>query len=275
MLPISTRKARVCGMMLVLLCGGASGAAAQRAPALRYRAVAGGHVRPFYLAGVADTGLAVAPFLLAERPVSNADFLQFVIARPEWRRSRVPRIAADAAYLRHWANDTVPGPGVDATASVVNVSWFAAHAYAEWRGARLPTSAEWELAASRFQRALGPSPERLQAHLLSTYGAQSSGAANPTARLVSDDGVVGLHGGPWEWVDDFNAVVTSGESRGDGTPDDGLFCAGGAALTADPGNYAAFMRYAVRGSLRGTYALATLGFRVARDAAPSPARGRQ
>lgn len=273
--PVFARAWYACGMLLVL-CGGASGAAAQRPGAHRFRVVAAGHVRPFYLAGVADTGLAVAAYQLAERPVSNADFLRFVIARPEWRRSRVTRIAADAAYLRHWQADTVLGPAVAGAAPVVNVSWFAANAYAEWSGARLPTTAEWELAASRFTRALGRDPDRLNSRLLETYGAQAPGATSlVTERLTSDDGVVGLHGGPWEWVDDFNAVVTSGESRGDGTPDDGLFCAGGAALSADPGNYAAFMRYAVRGALRGSYAQATLGFRVARDAAPLPPRGKR
>ena len=65
---------------------------------------------------------------------------------------------------------------------------------------------------------------------------------------ISDDGIADLHGVIWEWVDDFNAVVTSGESRGDSGPDAGLFCAGGAALSADPSNYSAFMRYALRGS---------------------------
>ncbi|MBK6845318.1 MAG: formylglycine-generating enzyme family protein [Gemmatimonadetes bacterium] len=272
---MSSRALRACSIMLVL-CGGAWRAAAQSPAVHRYRTVTAGHVRPFYLAGVADTGLAVAAYQLAERAVSNADFLRFVIARPEWRRSRVARIAADPAYLRHWMGDTVLGPDVAASAPVVNVSWFAAHAYAEWSGARLPTTAEWELAAGRFRRALGGTTDRLQVLLLETYSAQASGAtASATLRLTSDDGVLGLHGGPWEWVDDFNAVVTSGESRGDGTPDDGLFCAGGAALSADPGNYTAFMRYAVRGSLRGSYALATLGFRVARDAAPLRSRGKR
>lgn len=265
----------ILGMWLVgLLGGGASGASAQQASGTRYRPVAAGHVRPFYLAGVADTGVRVPGFQLAERAVSNAEFLRFVKANPGWQRSRVPRIAADPAYLRHWESDTVLGVATVASAPVVHVSWFAAQAYAEWRGARLSSTAEWELAASRFVRSVGPTPERLQTFLLGSY-AQAGTEAIPSKTPASDEGIVGLHGGPWEWVDDFNSVVTSGESRGDGTPDDGLFCAGGAALTADPGNFAAFMRYAVRGSLRGSYALGTLGFRLARDASPPSGRSPQ
>ena len=258
----------------ILLCGGAVRAAAQPAPAPRFRPIAPGQVRPMFIAGVPDGGLAVAGFLLAERPVSNAEYLRFVTANPEWQRSRVARIAADVSYLRHWAGDTRLGPEVVPAAPVVNVSWFAARAYADWVGGRLPTTQEWELAASRFRTSISGDPDRVNAQLLAL---SQAGARDTTPlaafRIVSDEGVTGLFGGPSEWVDDFNTVVTSGESRGDSGPDDGLFCAGGAALAADPSNYSAFMRYALRGSLRGSYALATLGVRVARDAPATRSRG--
>lgn len=238
-----------------------------------YRVIPTGRVHPIFSAGVPDSGVAVASFLLAARPVTNAEFLQFVVKNPEWRRSRIPRAASDSSYLRHWSSDVQLGPNALPTAPVVNVSWFAASAYAGWLGGRLPTTVEWELAASRFRRTLGDDPARLNAQVLAWYGA----AAPPTlpaagGGVTSDDGVTDLHGVVWEWVDDFNSVVTSGESRGDSGPDAGLFCAGGAALSVNPSNYSAFMRYALRGSLRGAYALATLGFRVARDIPPATTR---
>jgi formylglycine-generating enzyme required for sulfatase activity len=263
--------------VLVLVAGLARGmtfdVAAQAAPSRApFRTIAAGRVRPMFIAGIPDGGVSVPAFLLATRPVTNAEYLRFVMKHPEWRRSRVARIAADSSYLRHWSGDTALGPGAPPAAPVVNVSWFAASAYASWAGGRLPSTMEWELAASRFRKAFGTDPERLNAQLLAWYGAASTAPQAVGRGVVSDDGVVDLHGVIWEWVDDFNAVVTSGESRGDGGPDAGLFCAGGAALAADPSNYSAFMRYALRGSLRGAYALGTLGFRVARDLSPSNTR---
>ena len=147
----------------------------------------------------------VPTFLLGSRAVTNADFLRFVSVHAEWRRSQVPGIAADSTYLRHWAGDVALGALAPANAPVVNVSWFAAVAYAEWAGARLPTAVEWERAI-----ALG---------------------------VVSDPG---SRVGPetvWAWVDDFNGVITSGESRADAGPDNGLFCAAGALRAADPTDY--------------------------------------
>lgn len=253
-------------LLTALIAGNASVVRAQRTTEAPFRVVAAGRYRPIFAAGIPDGGVTVGAFLLATRPVSNGEYLRFVVANPEWRRSRVPRIASDSSYLRHWSGDLTPGAMAPAEAPVVNVSWFAASAYARWVRGRLPTTMEWELAASRFRRALGSDPELLNAKVLAWYGATASPMLPPAGHGIrSDDGVTDLHGVVWEWVDDFNAVVTSGESRGDSGPDAGLFCAGGAALSADPSNYAAFMRYALRGSLRGSYALATLGFRVARD----------
>ena len=266
--------AGVRALLLAALAGSsAPGGGAQQAPGVEYRFVAAGRFRPIFAAGVSDSGVAVGAFRLASRPVTNADFLRFVAANAGWRRSQVPRVAADSLYLRHWSGDLTLGPNAPPASPVVNVSWFTARAYATWVHGRLPTTAEWELAASRFRRALGADSDRLNARLLEWYGSEARAILPAAGRGIrSDDGVSDLHGMVWEWVDDFNAVVTSGESRGDSGPDAGLFCAGGAVLAADPSNYAAFLRYALRGSLRGSYTLATLGFRVARDVARDVAR---
>ena len=90
----------------------------------------------------------VAPFELDRRLVTNAQFLEFVRAHPEWRRSRVSRLYADASYLRHWQGDLELGAQAPPQSPVVHVSWFAARAYAAAHGGRLPTVAEWELVAA-------------------------------------------------------------------------------------------------------------------------------
>ena len=260
-----TNTPRAILLLAALLGAMASVVRAQRATGALYQHIAAGRYRPIFAAGVSDSGVAVRTFLLATLPVTNADYLRFVTANPEWKRYKVARVAADSSYLRHWSGDETLGPTAPPTAPVVNVSWFAASAYARAAGGRLPSTAEWELAASRFRRTFA------NADVLSARVLAWNGGATPRTQpavglgIVSDDGVGDLHGLVWEWVDDFNAVVTSGESRGDSGPDAGLFCAGGAALSADPSNYASFMRYALRGSLRGSYSLSTLGFRVARD----------
>jgi formylglycine-generating enzyme required for sulfatase activity len=57
----------------------------------------------------------------------------------------------------------------------------------------------------------------------------------------------------------------TGESRSDLALDRNLFCAAGAVGATDLMNYAAFMRYAFRGSIKANYAMRNLGFRCAKD----------
>ena len=72
--------------------------------------------------------LSVAEFWLDERPVTNAEFLEFVRAQERWRRSRVARLFADEAYLSSWAGDLELGPAAEPAQPVTFVSWFAASA---------------------------------------------------------------------------------------------------------------------------------------------------
>ena len=73
----------------------------------------------------------------------------------------------------------------------------------------------------------------------------------------------------WEWVSDWNSVLLTGESRVDAGIERQLYCAGAAAGAADPSDYAAFLRFAMRASLKATYAVGNLGFRCAYDAESS------
>ena len=214
----------------------------------------------------------VPAFLLDEKPVTNAEFLGFVTANPKWRRSQVSRIFADASYLENWAGDLEPGAKAPPGAPVVRVSWFAARAYARWVGKRLPFTAEWELAAAAgYTQADGRNDPVLQRDLYA-WLARPVPAVPADAASVRPDfhGVRGLHGLVWEWVDDFNTAMVTGESRGDTNLEKDLFCGAGAAGAKDPTDYAAFMRSALRSSLQANNTTTSLGFRCARDAAAIP-----
>ena len=80
--------------------------------------------------------------------------------------------------------------------------------------------------------------------------------------------VDGLATGPV--VEDFNTALVTGESRGDTGLERRLFCGAGSIGSADSKDYASFMRFAFRSSLKAAYTTKNLGFRCADDAdAPS------
>ncbi|HWQ93695.1 MAG TPA: formylglycine-generating enzyme family protein, partial [Clostridia bacterium] len=107
-----------------------------------------GVFRPFYLTPGDPKEVPVKAFYLDVLPVTNQDFLAFVRANPQWQRSHAKRIFIDESYLKNWAGDLELGTNVSPNAPVTFISWFAAKAYAKWKGKRLPTVAEWEYAAA-------------------------------------------------------------------------------------------------------------------------------
>jgi len=262
-----TRAILTAAMLLV------AGAAAQPAEPLAGMVLIPAGVYTPLLRDQADPArVPVAAFCLDERPVTNGEYLAFVRANPHWRRSQVPALFADAHYLARWAGDLEPGPRAPGEAPVVEVSWFAARAYARWAGKRLPTIAEWERAAAAgFHGDTGRIEPGFQAAVLGWYATPqpavlpAAGAGRPNALGARD-----LLDLVWEWVDDFNSALVNGDSRGAGGA--GFFCGGAAAENRDPADYPAFMRLGYRSSLKADYAIANLGFRCARDLAPRVAR---
>ncbi len=226
-----------------------------------------GVYRPLSRATTDPETVAVAAFRLDALPVTNAQFLAFVTTHPQWRRSRVSPLFADETYLRNWAGDLDPGPASPPDSPVVNVSWFAARAYARAAGLRLPTLAEWEVAAAAgYTTPIGRAEPDFVQDLLA-WLARPVPAVLPSVATAKPNlhGACGLHGLVWEWVDDFNTAMVVGESRADAARDQNAFCGGAAAGVSDTSDYAAFMRQALRSSLKAKQGTTSLGFRCAED----------
>jgi formylglycine-generating enzyme required for sulfatase activity len=247
-------------LLLALLAAPASGTDAPSPEMIR---VPGGIYEPFY--PVKDEApAAVEPFLLDALPVTSAAFLDFVRAAPAWRRSQVSPLFADEAYLSSWAGDLDPGEGVTMDAPVTFVSWFAADAFCRAQAKRLPSEAEWELAAApplEDPIARAETERRILAFYARPRGSLPRAGITPPNRY----GVRDLHGVIWEWVADFNASFAAADNRSDRDRALEKFCGGAAIGAAENTNYATFMRIAFRSSLEAKYALHHLGFRCARS----------
>ncbi|MES2476644.1 MAG: formylglycine-generating enzyme family protein [Verrucomicrobiota bacterium] len=254
------------GWVIAFLCGCCLIADAGGIASSPMVVITGGiYQRPLEKGGKLRT---VSAYQLDVRQATNAEFLAFVTAHPEWRRSQVNRLFADRGYLTNWANDVELGPFAPPDSPVVNVSWHAARAFLKSVGKRLPTVDEWEFAARADEQKPNANHDPVfKAKILDWYSKPTL-AVLPAAgsQVPNFYGVRGMHGIVWEWTRDFVSAMTSGEARSDGTQDAQLFCGGGGADPNQATEYANFMRVAFRSSLKGDFCLPGLGFRGAKDA---------
>jgi formylglycine-generating enzyme required for sulfatase activity len=226
--------------------------------------VPGGVYTPFLRVkatdGSADKGRRVEAFRLDVKPVSNAEFLDFVTAHPEWRRSKVKALFADVRYLRRWPSDLALPDAEAESEPVTNVSWFAAEGYCKARGLRLPTTDQWEYALADD----GRSQEEARARSLAWLARPNGPRPGPIGSSPANGfGLVDMVGLVWEWTLDFNAYAITAESRDSNGKDGASFCGGAAAGVADLTDYPAFMRFSMRASLKADYTADNLGFRCA------------
>lgn len=226
--------------------------------------IKGGTLAPLY--GLDSGKIWVDDFQLDEFAVTNQQYLDFVKKYPEWQKSNIKSIFADGNYLVDWQGDLQLGKGMKPNSPITNVSWFAAKAYCACQDKRLPSVDEWELAA----KASETKPNAENDSLFSQRIIESYETPNTYSKTVGSTyqnfwGVYDMHGLVWEWTSDFNSVLISGESRQDGDADRNLFCAGAAITANNLRDYAAFMRYAFRGSIKANYNIKNLGFRCAKS----------
>jgi formylglycine-generating enzyme required for sulfatase activity len=262
-------------------------AAEGAAPVESYASIPGGGFRSVLPEGAAGAASHVEPFALQRTPVTNAEYLDFVRAHPEWQRGQVPATLADGRYLQHWSRPLELGPQAKADQPVTHVSWSAARAYCESRQARLPAWVEWEFAAAADEHVADARHDPAWRQTILATLSRTPGSPLPAVGLKPPNlyGIRDLHGVVWEWVEDFDTLfMPRGHSDHEHagmvmSPGDTAMSCGAAALSvSDPENYPMILRLAVLSSLNRNSTTSDLGFRCARSAsspaAPRAASGR-
>ena len=166
------------------------------------------------------TRLRVEPFWIDRHPVHNAAFIDFIEAGgyrtdAHWSEPGLAwRSAAGAEaplfWFRRdgvwWTRTLGREAPVDPALPVCHVSWYEADAFARWAGKRLPTEAEWEVAAgwdpARERARLYPWGDEPASTSLASLDAARIGPAPPGSYPgnVSPLGCHGMIGDVWEWT---------------------------------------------------------------------------
>ena len=136
-------------------------------------------------------------FYIDKYLVTNEQYKAFLDANPQWQKESIHTDFHNGNYLRTWRRNNYPNGKKNHP--VINVSWYAAMAYAEWVDKRLPTEAEWEKAArgglTEKKYPWGDHIDTTKAN----YG-ENIGTTTPVGEYPPNDyGVHDIVGNVWEW----------------------------------------------------------------------------
>lgn len=211
---------------------------------------------------VSSKPVPVDGFWLDISPVTNADYLAFVTAHPEWQKSKVKPLFAEKDYLKFWSGDLTFAKPQMANQPVTDVSWFGALAYCKAKGKTLPSTEQWEYALQD----LGRNRAEIDARSIDWFGAPNPAQLPEVGQTPANGfGVKDMVGLVWEWTADFNSFMTGTELRNTDSKDNAQFCGNGSTGVKDNADYPGFMRYSLRTSLKATYTTDNVGFRCAGD----------
>jgi iron(II)-dependent oxidoreductase len=161
----------------------------------------------------------IRPFSIANAPVTNADFLNFVeekgyTERKYWsKRGWQWRQRAAAVHPLFWRKQDANWTEKYFDAEyplrpdhpVVHINWHEAEAYCTWAGRRLPTEAEWELAASGYEKQRYPWGETLHLPVCANLDWRHQGTV-PVSCYPAGDSPFGCRqmiGNIWEWTNSY------------------------------------------------------------------------
>lgn len=228
--------------------------------------VPSGLLTPFWLSPVSNKNqkmkqsspVSISAFQSMKYAVTVEQYKEFLAKNMNWNPNEVSSLFADATYLESWVQQ-LESP----KSPVTQVSWFAARAFCESYGMRLPTVNEWEYMAAASEKVKDANKdEKFLRRILDWYGEPREKTLKPVGSIYQNlYKLWDMHGLIWEWVEDFNTSFVTGESREDSSFNKNMFCGAGAMSGADKENYAAFMRFAFRSSLKGNSSVWNLGFR--------------
>ena len=213
--------------------------------------------------------VALRPFRLADRLTTNGEWLAFICdggyRRPDlwmsdgWAKAREEGWEAPL-YWRSaddgWRSMTLAGEQpIDFASPVTHISWYEADAFARWSGARLPTEAEWEIAAATVP---------IEGNLAPSTAVRALPAVPATGRLRQ------MFGDVWEWTGSAYAAYPGFEpTPGTASEYNGKFMINQMVLRggsfATPADH---IRASYRNFFYPHHRWQFMGVRLAKDAAP-------